>query len=136
MMPSHRTGTGETLTTLTTSHGPRINTSQSTADHAGLKVPPQPLLTDLTSSSEITTQLQLASQLKLLLTAKLVEAATVETQVVSTTMPTTLVSLIPVVNNTLLRISLLTNANQLIFAEIVKDPLQHGTRLVKKTAKL
>jgi hypothetical protein len=85
----------------TTSHGTRTNISQSTADHAGLKVQPLQLLTDSISNSMTLTQLQSHLTPKLLSTAELVEAVKVETQVVSMNMLTKKVSQIHLANNTL-----------------------------------
>ena len=45
-----QTSTGETSMELTMLHGLLTNTFQFTADHAGLKLPLPPLLTDSTSS--------------------------------------------------------------------------------------
>lgn len=108
------TGTGETLTTLTTSHGTRTNTSLNTAVHAGLKVQPQLLLTDSMYFLVIRAPLQLVLMLKLLLTAKLVALAMVETLQVYINLLINTVSLIQAVSNTLLKtltlVILLTSA--------------------------
>jgi len=84
----------------TTFPGPRTSTSQCTADPAGPKEPPLPLLTDSTSSSETRTQLQLLSMLRSSSTAVPVEAAKVETQEVSTNSPTMRESQTPPASNT------------------------------------
>merc|ERR1712046_72992 len=64
-----RPGTGVTLMEPTIFPGTKTSTSQCTADHAGLRVPPLLLLIDSTSSLETRTQLQLVSTLRLLSTA-------------------------------------------------------------------
>jgi len=65
MLTYQRTGTGEMLTILTSSHGARISTSLSIVAHAGLKAQPLPLQIDSISYKEITTQPQLHSLPKL-----------------------------------------------------------------------
>jgi len=65
----------------TTCLGPRISTFHNTAVHAGLRALPPQLLTDLTFLMILRATLQLVLMLKLLLTAKLVDPATVETPV-------------------------------------------------------
>jgi len=113
---SQRTSTGETLMESTIFHGTRTNISQFTVDHAGHKVPPQPLLIDSTSFWEIRTQLQLLSMLKQLLTAKQVVHAKVVTQVVFMNSLPRKVSQIPHASNTLLPTSINLSAKPSISA--------------------
>jgi len=77
------TGTGETSMEPTSCHGTRTNISLSIADHAGLKEQLLLLPTDSTFFLETRTQHPLVLMLRLLSTARLVEAVKVETQVVS-----------------------------------------------------
>lgn len=98
------TGIGEILKVLTTSHGTRINTSQSTVDHAGLKELPLLLLIDSTFSLKTKIQPQQDSMLKSLSTVRLVVIVKVETQVVFGNSLLTKVSQIHHASNTLLLI--------------------------------
>jgi hypothetical protein len=130
------TGTGETLTTLTSLDGQKINTFLNIAVHAGLKLQPHLLEIDSTFFLKTKTLPLLIYQLKLSLTAKLVALATVVTHQVFTNMLLRLVSQMSHVSNTLPKTSTKTLVKLLIFARTVEDLLPMLETMVKRTAGL
>lgn len=118
---------GETSKERTSSHGARINTSQSIVDHAGLKELLQLLLIDLTLlSMKLESHIhKFHSQLKLLLTVKPEDHAMEETQEVFIHLPRREVSHMIHVNNTLHTMKTTKNSSALISisVETVLDQL-------------
>jgi len=127
---------GDQLTESTIFPGTRTSTFPYTADHAGLKEPPQHLLTDSIFSLMPQTLPPLDWMLRLWLTVKLVVIATVETHQESWNTLTRLVFPIPVANSTLLPTWLLKPVEPLISAETAHGLPLKLTTLVLKDAGL
>lgn len=109
--------TGETWTERTTCPGPRISIFHSTAAHAGHRVLHPQSLTDLTFLIISAVHLSVSTH-KLLLTARLVVPAMVETQLKSTSMHTLTVLFTHLASNTQLT-TCSTNVAQLMSAVTV-----------------